>query len=207
MSLPKTNKQTKIPWLPHCKRALDNHTLSFHSNTTNHNPSKDETFCSIIIHFSTNTWVYKKKKDTKCFVEGLSGQTVKREKEERLTRPPGTLQSPKNGHGISENKSKNINLPGTWLHTVQQPFFLLLQFSSLEKKVLKRGVIATTTTTNGTAVLCWDSQRGFPCPFMALCSYMNQSVHHNGGNSLFYPKRTLLPSYYFSLSWFFFLSI
>ena len=49
----KTQKKTTTKSLTSLvKRALDNHTPSFHFNTTNHNPSKDEIFCSII-HFST----------------------------------------------------------------------------------------------------------------------------------------------------------
>lgn len=78
MSLPKTNKQTKIPWLPSLKGHLIITLYPFipTQQITIHLKMKR----SVPLYISAQHWVYKKKKDTKCFVEGLSEQTVKREK-------------------------------------------------------------------------------------------------------------------------------
>lgn len=123
-----------------------------------------------------------------------------------LTRPPGTLQSPKNGHGISENKSKTSTYLGHGFTQSNSHSSFLLQFSLLEKKVLKRGVIRTTTTTTK-----WNSSpmlrltERFPAPLWSLVSLYEPVCASQWRELPILPKENLLPSYYFSLSWFIFL--
>lgn len=182
MSLPKTNKQTKIPWLPSLK-GHDNHTLSFHSNTTNHNPSKDETFCSII-HFST-TLSLKKKKDTKCFVEGFSEQTVEREKWRECSPDHLGLSKVLNGHGISENKSKTSTYLGHGFTQSNSHSSFFFNFLFWRKKSWKRGVIRTTTTTKWNSSPMLRLTREVSCPLWSLVSLYEPVCASQWRNSYF----------------------
>ena len=207
MSLPKKKKKTQKTTTTKSlnslvKRALDNHTPSFHFNTTNHNPSKDEIFCSII-HFSTTLSLKKKKKDTKCFVEGLSEQTVEREKWRECSPDHlGLSKFLKNDMEFLKTKWKHQL---TWDMALQSPTAILPSFFNFlfwRKKSWKGGIIRTTITTKMEQQPYAADLRlteRFSAPLWCLVSLYELVCASYWRELPILPKKNLLPSYYFSL--------
>lgn len=124
-----------------------------------------------------------------------------------LTGPPGTRWSPKKWHGISENKLKTSTYLGHGFTQSNSHSSFLLQFSLLEKKVLKRESYKNNNKKMEQQSYAADLRptERFPAPLWSLVSLYEPVCASHWRELPILPKENLLRSYYFSLSWFLFL--
>ena len=163
---------------------------------------------SVPLYISAQHWVKKKKKDTKCFVEGLSEQTVEREKWRECSPDHlGLSKFLKNDMEFLKTKWKHQL---TWDMALHNPTAILPSFFNFlfwRKKSWKGGVIRTTTTKMEQQPYAADLRltERFSAPLWCLVSLYEPVCASHWRELPILPKKNLLPSYYFSLSWFLFL--